>query len=50
MMWKIIWIFRECEEEVGQMSSPLIVLRENMIRMKRKVEKESTSKYVWKYF
>ena len=39
---KIIWFFRE-SEEVEQMSSPLIILCENMIRMKGKVEMESTS-------
>lgn len=42
MMWKIIWFFRE-SEEVEQMSSPLIILSENMIRMGGKVETKSTT-------
>lgn len=41
-MWKIIWFFRE-SEEVEQMSSPLIILSENMIRMGGKVETKSTT-------
>lgn len=37
MLWKIIYFFRECKE-VEQISSILIMLCENMMRMRRKGE------------
>lgn len=39
MMWKIICFFRE-SEEVEQVSSPLIILSENMNRMRGNVKTE----------